>query len=110
MDNVQGIIGMFDCVKDCAVVKVPDAELLYVNKAYIVLNESYTDSDETMALLQNCLHSSTVSATGNTVQLKPYEIPTYIEFVESLPRIPGSEKIDYLLLEKRAQESLGQKI
>ena len=105
-DYVQGIIGMFDCVKDCAVVKVPDAELLYVNKAYIVLNEPYTDSDETMALLQNCLHLSTVSAAGNTVQLKPYEMPTYIEFVESLPRMPGSEKIDYLLLEKQAQESL----
>lgn len=109
-DNVQGIIGMFDCVKDCAVVKVPDAELLYVNKAYIVLNEPYTDSDETVALLQNYLHSSTVSATGNTVQLKPYEIPTYIEFIESLPRMLGSEKIDYLLLEKQAQESLLQKI
>ena len=51
LDNVQGIISTFDCVKDCAVVKVPDEEKLYVNKAYIVLNENYPNSEEMKELI-----------------------------------------------------------
>ena len=103
-DNVQSIIAAYDGVKDCAVVKVPDKEKLYVNKAFIVLDDGYTESEETLKYIQDSLKAPTVSATGNKVQLKPYEIPTYMEFVKELPRIPRSEKIDYLLLEKEAEK------
>lgn len=48
------------------------------------------------------LTHSVKTTSGETVQLKPYEIPTYIEFVKSLPRKHGTEKIDYQLLEQDA--------
>lgn len=100
-DHVQSIIQTYACVKDCAVVKVPDNEQLYVNKAFIVLNKGYVPSEATLRDLQASFRQPT-QLLGNTAQLKPYEIPTYIEFVDSLPRIPGSEKIDYRTLEAEA--------
>ena len=107
-DNVQNIIAAYDGVKDCAVVKVPDAEKLYVNKAFIVLDDGYSESEETMQYIWKRLYTSIGTITGDRVQLKPYEIPAYIEFVKELPRIPGSEKIDYSALEKFAEDALTQ--
>lgn len=103
-DHVQSIIQTYACVKDCAVVKVPDKELLYVNQAFIVLNEGYAPSETTLRDLQSSFKQPT-QLLGNTAQLKPYEIPTYIEFVDSLPRIPGSEKVDYRTLEQQAADT-----
>ena len=109
-DNVQNIIASYDGVKDCAVVKVSDAEKLYVNKAFIVLDDRYSESEETMQYIWKCLYTSIDSVTGGRVQLKPYEIPAYIEFVKELPRIPGSEKIDYSALEKLAEDALLKRV
>lgn len=110
LDNVQGIISTFDCVKDCAVVKVPDEEKLYVNKAYIVLNENYPNSEEMKELINQKFYLPTISSSGEKVQLKPYEIPTYIEFIEDMPRLSGSEKIDYKFLEEDAINKLSSDI
>ncbi|MBQ2409572.1 MAG: acyl--CoA ligase [Bacilli bacterium] len=106
LDNVQGIISTYDCVKDCAVVKVPDQEQLYVNKAYIVLNKNFPNSEEMKELINQKFYLPTTSSSGEKVQLKPYEIPTYIEFIEEMPRISGSEKIDYKALEEDAIKKL----
>lgn len=100
-DHVQSVIQSYACVKDCAVVKVPDKDLLYVNKVYIVLNNGYEPSEKMLSDLKVAFTQPTTLA-GNVVQLKPYEIPTYIEFVPSLPRMAGSEKIDYQKLEAEA--------
>ena len=105
-DNVQNIISNFSCIKDCAVVKVPDEEQLFVNKAYIVLNDWYEQSDKTEDYINNQFYQPITTAHGNTVQLKPYEIPTYIEFIDEMPRIPGSEKINYQILEEDAKNKL----
>lgn len=105
-DNVQSIISTFEQVRDCAVVKVPDEEQLFVNKAYIVLNDGYAQTEEIKKEIYDRFYLPTTSSTGNIVQLKPYEIPTYIEFIETLPRITGSEKVDYQFLEKDAIEKL----
>lgn len=102
-DHVQSVIQTYACVKDCAVVKVPDNELLYVNKAFVVLNEGYEASEKTLETLKSYFKQTT-KLLGNTAQLKPYEIPTYIELVDSLPRIPGSEKIDYKKLEEESRQ------
>ncbi len=107
-DNVQNIISSFDCVKDCAVVKVSDEDELYVNKAYIVLNEGYEPSDEMIRKISTMCYLPTIIANGRNTQLKPYEIPTYIEFVSELPRIKSSEKINYIALEEDAKEKLEQ--
>lgn len=105
-DNVQGIISTFDCVKDCAVVKVPDDEQLYVNKAYIVLNDGYDQTEEMKKYINDKFYLPTISSTGDTVQLKPYEIPTYVEFIEEMPRIPGSDKVNYSILEEDAKNKV----
>ena len=39
---------------------------------------------------------------GKLEQLKEYEIPKDFEFVTELPRISGTEKIDYTTLEQDA--------
>lgn len=105
-DNVQSIISSFDCVNDCAVVKVPDEDELYVNKAYIVLNEKFQPTEETKEYIKSLFYLPTIVSNNRKTQLKSYEIPSYIEFVEELPRISGSEKIDYISLEKDAAEKV----
>ena len=105
-DNVQSIISSFDCVKSCAVVKVPDKDELYVNKVYIVLNEGYEPTEETKEYINNLFYAATTVSNNRKAQLKSYEIPSYIEFIEDLPRISGSEKIDYISLEKDAEEKV----
>ncbi len=106
-DNVQNILSSFDCIKSCAVVKVPDEEELFVNKAYVVLNKDYVPDQNTLQHIAELCNQPTIISNDKTAQLKPYEIPKYIEFVDRLPRISGSEKIDYPYLEedaKRKQE------
>ena len=105
-DNVQNIIATFPQVKDCAVVKVYDKEQLYVNKAYIVLNDKYKEEENILETIRELFKLPSKTLNGTTVQLKSYEIPTYVEFVDDLPRISGSEKIDYKYLETDAEEKL----
>jgi len=97
-DHVQSVISTFDEVRECAVVKVPDEEKLYVNKAYIVLNDGYECSEELIRQINDkCVNMS---------KLKPYETPSYIEIIDNIPRIAGSEKVDYTSLEKDAVSKL----
>lgn len=102
-DKIQNIISSFDIVEECAVVKVPDAEKLFVNKAYIVLDEG-ADYSSALDHINDLFLKPTVLPNGKLVQLKEYEIPTYIEFVSELPRKVGSDKIDYSFLEQDAEE------
>ena len=105
-DRIQNIISTYDCVKACAVVKVPDESELFVSKVYIVLNNNYFPNEETKEYIKELFYTSVV-VNGRTTQLKSYEIPSYIEFINELPRISGSEKIDYLFLEKDAADKVG---
>lgn len=105
-DGVQNIISNFECVKSCAVVAVPDEGRRFVNKAYIVLNDGCEPSEEMKEVINRLFLSSVITPLGEQLQLKPYEIPSYIEFINEIPRIQGSEKVDYLFLEKDAKEKL----
>mgnify|MGYP000231741533 FL=1 len=108
LDYVQGVISNFPCVKDCAVVKVDTNDgSLAANKAYIVLDKSkmLDNKDFTSQILDLCLKPIKM-VNGDVVQLKEYEIPAYIEFVNALPRRKGTEKVDYQLLEQKAADDL----
>ena len=108
LDYVQGVISNFPCVKDCAVVKVDTNDgSLAANKAYIVLDESkmLDNKNFTSQILDLCLKPIKM-VNGDIVQLKEYEIPAYIEFVNALPRRKGTEKVDYQLLEQKAADDL----
>lgn len=100
LDHVQKIIGDLDCVETCAVVKVPDEKELCVNKAYIVLKEDYTPSDEMKRTILQALKAPKTDEDSET--LKSHEIPTYMEFLDRLPLMEGSEKVNYRALEERA--------
>ena len=79
--------------------------MLYVNKAYIVLNEG-VDKNNINDILEEKFKKPIRTLTGDFEQLKWYEIPTYVEFVKELPRKSGTEKINYQFLEKDAKNKL----
>lgn len=105
-DRVQMLISYIDCVKDCAVVKVPDEEQLYVNKAYVVLNDGYIPNESLKHDLELKFYSPIETLTGDKEQLKSYEIPSYVEFISELPRKQGTDKVNYSLLEEDAKNKL----
>lgn len=101
LDNVQRIIGMADCrIADCASVKQPDENELFVVKAFVVLEEGVEPTEEIKKEIAEKLQGP-ISANGKTEQLKKYEIPAVIEFIERLPRVAGTEKVDYKALEEK---------
>lgn len=102
LDHVQSIMDSFDCVEECAVVKVEDAKMLFVNKAFIVLKKGLEKGDEILHHLHELCKKPTALSDGEVKQLKWYEIPTYVEFVDALPRRSGTDKIDYMKLENEA--------
>lgn len=103
-DKIQTLLSYTDIINECAVVKVPDEELLYVNKAYIVLKDGIAPTEETKEYIMKIIKDGINTINKGNIQLKSYEIPAYIEFVENLPRRQGTDKINYEELEKDAEE------
>lgn len=104
LDHVQVITSNLDCIKECAIVKKPNDETRYENKAYVVLKDGYKEDEDTKSYILDKLTKPVILTNGEEAQLKPYEIPASIEFVDSLPRTIGSEKIDYKPFEKMAED------
>ena len=104
LGNVQHIVAASDSrIADCAAVKVPDEEELFVNKAYIVLKNGVMPTEELKKeIMENMIKP--VELSGKIVQLKEYEVPRYIEFIDELPKL-ATGKNDYKPLEKMALES-----
>lgn len=105
-DHIQTILSYFNNIEECAIVKVPDNEMLYVNKAYIVLKDDVNPSEKILEDIKKQFNQPVITSNGQCEQLKWYEIPTYIEFVSKLPRKKGTDKIDYTLLEQDAINKL----
>ncbi len=104
MDNVQRMISCINGVADCAVVKNEDEDELYVNWAFIVLqNQKENDNKEEKNRIFNALKKPIITTNGEE-SLKEYEIPRNIVFVSDLPRITGTEKIDYVSLENEIKD------
>lgn len=104
LDNVQRIIELSDDrIIDCATVKVPDEDELFVTKAYIVLKKGLNSTEEIKQQILNKLMLPIIT-NGKAEQLKEYEIPRFIEIVDEIPKMYGSEKTNYLLLEEQAIE------
>lgn len=108
-DHVQTIISNLDDIDECAIVKVPDDDMLYVNKAYIVPNKDVNDIELEKKNILEKFKQPIINSKGEIEQLKWYEIPSYIEFVKELPRKPGTEKVDYQTLEHDAEQKLTQR-
>lgn len=101
-DPIQNFICGFEPVMDCAVVATPDEEMLFVNTAYVVLEDKYktVDLDSIKDYILELCHKESPSGK----KLRSIEVPTYIEIVDELPRRQGTDKIDYLTLEKRSED------
>ncbi|MDO5556551.1 MAG: class I adenylate-forming enzyme family protein [Clostridia bacterium] len=102
-DYVQNIMSIIDIVDACAVVKKPNDEMLYTGKAFVVLKDGIVPTDEIKDYILSQCALQLTSSNGEKFQLKPYEIPTSIEFVKELPRTQA-DKIDYPILEHFANE------
>lgn len=103
-EHVQQVINNIDYVENCVVVKKPNKDLLFTGKAYIVLKEGLTPSKELKEYISNkCKERIKNKMTGEEIQLKDFEIPAEFEFIEKIPR-NEADKIDYPLLEAKAQE------
>ena len=105
LDHVQGVISRFAPVFECADVKVADKEQLFVNYAFVVLKNGWSENEETKRTILECCHHTVTLADGRQDQLKDYEIPREIIFIKDLPRRSGTDKINYQELERIANEA-----
>lgn len=102
-DRVQKAITSLEGIENCAVVKKPDKDRLFVGKAYIVLKSDIPCTSKTIErIVEECAHPITVLGMDEHIQLKSYEIPQDFEFIDALPRTKA-DKINYEALEEMAQ-------
>jgi len=74
--EVESVLSEHDAVLECAITGAPDPKRGQVVKATVVLNKSYTPSEELVKELQE--HVKRLTA--------PYKYPRIIEFVPELPK------------------------
>lgn len=110
LGHIQNVISLIDVVEACCVVPKPDKDLLFTNKAYIVLKDGIMPTKEISDYIMNeCYKPIYNSVTGETIQLKPFEVPESIEFLDKLP-LTKADKVNYALLEEMAKEEANTKI
>lgn len=109
LEHIQNVISSIDIVDSCCVVKKPNKDLLYTNIAYIVLKDNVLPTKEIAEYIMDmCNKPITNPITGEIVQLKPFEIPESIEFLDKLPRTLA-DKVDYRYLEELANKDTKKK-
>ena len=104
LEHIQNVISLIDVVDSVVVVPKPDKDLLFTNKAYVVLKDGILPTKEVNDyILDMCYKPFINKVTGETIQLKPYEVPESITFLDTIPRTKA-DKADYRLLEELAKE------
>jgi 2-aminobenzoate-CoA ligase len=74
--EVENVLLEHAAVQECGVVGVPDAERGQLVKAFVVLREGHTQSDELLRQLQDFVKA----------EIAPYKYPRAVAFLPSLPR------------------------
>ena len=106
LEHIQNVISLIDVVDSCCVVPKEDKDLLFTNKAYVVLKDCVLPSLEVSDYIMNmCYKPLYNSVTGEMVQLKPFEVPESITFLDVLPRTKA-DKVDYTFLENMAKNEV----
>lgn len=109
LEHIQNVIALIDVVDSVVVVPKPDEDLLFTNKAYVVLKDGVMPTKEVSDyILDMCYKPIINNITGETIQLKPYEVPESITFLDTIPRTKA-DKADYKLLEELAKEEAEHK-
>lgn len=106
LEHIQNVISLIDVVDSCCVVPKEDKDILFTNKAYVVLKDGVLPSLEVSDYIMNmCYKPLYNSVTGEMVQLKPFEVPESITFLDVLPRTKA-DKVDYTFLENMAKNEV----
>lgn len=106
LEHIQNVISLIDVVDSCCVVPKEDKDLLFTNKAYVVLKDGVLPSLEVSDYIMNmCYKPLYNSVTGEMIQLKPFEVPESITFLDVLPRTKA-DKVDYTFLENMAKNEV----
>lgn len=106
LEHIQNVISLIDVVDSCCVVPKEDKDLLFTNKAYVVLKDGVLPSLEVSDYIMNmCYKPLYNSVTGEMVQLKPFEVPESITFLDVLPKTKA-DKVDYTFLENMAKNEV----
>lgn len=106
LEHIQNVISLIDVVDSVVVVPKPDKDLLFTNKAYVVLKDGVLPTKEVSDyILDMCYKPLVNKVTGETIQLKPFEVPESITFLDTIPRTKA-DKADYKLLEELAKEEV----
>ncbi len=109
LEHIQNVISLIDVVDSCCVVPKEDKDLLFTNKAYVVLKDGVLPSLEVSNYIMNmCYKPLYNNVTGEMVLLKPFEVPESITFLDALPRTK-TDKVDYTLLENMAKTEVKTK-
>ena len=93
--EVEGALLMHDAIGECAVVGVSDDERGQIVKAYVVLREEVTPSDDLVKELQDFVKQT----------IAPYKYPRAIAFRTSLPRTATGKLQRYVLREQPSETS-----
>ena len=106
LEHIQNVISLIDVVDSCCVVPKEDKDLLFTNKAYVVLKDGVLPSLEVSDYIMNmCYKPLCNSVTGEIVQLKPFEVPESITFLDVLTR-SKADNVDYTFLENMAKNEV----
>ncbi len=105
---VQNVVSSIDVVDSCAVVPKPNEEKLFESKAYVVLKPGIEANDDIIEYIKEKAFDPYTDSYGNQVSLKDYEAPQSVTILEELPRIQGSDKVDYEFLKQEALKEYEQ--
>ncbi|HSJ30706.1 MAG TPA: AMP-binding protein [Longimicrobiales bacterium] len=90
--EVENVLLEHECVRECAVIGVPDDARGQVVKAVVVLSEGTAADEHTVRVLQDFVKA----------QIAPYKYPRIIEFADELPRTETGKLQRYRLREESA--------
>ena len=91
--EVEGALLEHPAVNQCAVIGAPDAAGLEKPKAFVVLNEGYTPSQELERELQDSVRN----------KIAHYKCPRWVHFTDDLPRTASGKVQRYKLRELRPE-------
>lgn len=98
-DNSENLISSLKEVKECVVVGVEVAKNDCVPMAFIELNDEYKDSEDVMSYIKDFCNKN----------IKDYERPKIFKEIDKIPHKENGGKVNFLLLEELAKESLNEK-
>ena len=100
---VRAAIVRSDLVETCCVVKGPDKKYETAAYAYIVLKDGVPKNNDTRRAIAKT--AAEIFQIGHTrVELKTYELPRKIIFMDELPKTKA-DKVDFRKLEQLAKEN-----